>query len=454
MRPPLVPAARRPPAYQPVRPAAGAVPPAPRQPEPIIEFEPLDGPEVPAIEVEGYEEVTTGQAPTGERLGRRRSVTPIVAAVAAIVVALILLAILANRGLLPDGSGPEPTPLRATDLTAPELPTWRLKLGDDPPAAVPGHALFDYVLSWRVGRVYAWFGGSMLVNVTNRGATDAYVDRVRFVPDWGSASNYSTGWGRYVPAGEEVPIGLIAFDGPPSVGSHTYRFTLEVRVETRSGTWVRDTSETTEQQTMEVLAPQQTAEYPTYKNDPTIYKQVNGLVRPYDTAVVDLASNLSAGLGANYCVYWLCALFDWVTNELLYTSDPSDDDIWSPPGDTLAAGGGDCEDYSILISSVVARWGGDSRFYVISQHAFSAIYLGPPTMNTSLAVGALTRYCGTAARYAWYVDDLGYWIIADGTSSQYLGGLPFNGVATDTEGGWDIGSTDYLYVTDIVPILA
>jgi len=454
MRRQTLPPAGRAPAYQPVRPASGGVPPAPRQYEPIPEFEPVEGPEVPVIEVEAFEEIGPGTTGPEERLDRRRSVTPVVAAVAAIVVALILLAILSNRGLLPDGDGFEPTPLTAQDLTAPEMPTWRPDLGDEPPATGPGRAFFDYVISWRLGKVYAWFGGSMLVNVTNRGSTDAYVDRVRFVPDWGPASNYSTGWGRYVPAGEEVPIGLIAFEGPPSVGTHTYTFTLEVRVQTVRGTWVRETTTTSEQQSMEVLAPQQASEYPTYRNDPAIYKEVNGLVRPYDTAVVDLASRLSAGLGANYSVYWLCALFDWVTSELLYTSDPSDDDIWSPPGDTLAAGGGDCEDYSILISSVVERWGGNSRFYVISQHAFTAVYLGPPTLDTALAVGALTRYYGTAARYAWYVDDLGYWVIADGTSSQYLGGLPYNGVATDIEGGWDITPTEYLYVTDVVPTVA
>jgi len=449
---PRLPPHRRPTAYQPVRPAAGGVPPAPRQPEAIPEFEPLGGPEVPAIEVEGIEEVGTGLPGEGERLGRRRSVTPIVAAVAAIVVAIILLAILSNRGLLPDGNSITPTPLTAADLVAPELSAWSPDLGDEAPETSVGRSPFDYVLSWRVGRVFAGFGGSMLVNVTNRGTTDAYVDRVRFMPDWDAGPGYSTGWGRYVPSKEEVPIGLIAFDGPASAGTYTYRFMLEVRVETRLGIWVRETTETSETQTLQVLGPVQPPQYPTYGNDPAIYEQVNRLVRPFDAGVVDLAGRLSAGLGANYSVYWLCALFDWVTSELTYTSDPSDDDVWSPPGDTLAAGGGDCEDYSILISSVVELWGGNTRFYVITQHAFAAVYLGPPTMDSGAAAAALTRYHGTSARYAWFVDDLGYWVIADGTSSQFLGGLPFNGVATDTAGSWDISPTEYLYVTDVVPV--
>ncbi len=450
---PTPPTAIHAPAYQPVRPSAGGVPPARRTVEPIPEFEPVDGPEVPAIEVVGLDEVDAGASDFGEvdqHLERRRSVTPVVAAVASIVAILILLAILSNRGLLPDGDGPEPTPLTAADLTAPELPTWRPDLGDEPPTSIPGRTLFDYVLSWRVGRVFAGFGGSMLVNVTNKGSTDAYVDRVRFLPDWDTTSAYATGWGRSVPAGEEVPIGLIAFDGPASGGPYTYKFTIEVRVH-RLGTWLRETVETSEVQTMEVLSPQQASDYPTYRNDPAIYKELNRLVRPNDIAVVDLADRLSAGLGANYSAYWLGALFDWVTNELIYTSDPSDDDIWSPPGDTLAAMGGDCEDYSILISSVIEHWGGNSRFYVITKHAFAAVYLGPPTMDTASAVGALTRYYGTSARYAWFVDELGYWAIADGTSSQYLGGLPYNGVATDTAGAWDISPTEYLYVTDVVP---
>ena len=100
---------------------------------------------------------------------------------------------------------------------------------------------------------------------------------------------------------------------------------------------------------------------------------------------------------------------------------------------------------------MVEHWGGNSRFYIISGHAFAAVYVGDLSMDTLDVANALNSYYGTSTRYSWFVDDLGYWIIADGTSSQYLGGLPYNGVATDASGGWDIRNTEYLYITDIYP---
>jgi transglutaminase-like putative cysteine protease len=389
-----------------------------------------------------------------ERLRRRRLARSRVATVATtLVLVIVLLAVLANRGMLPRPDTFKPTALEASDLGAPEVPSWALDRGDPAPAARAGVSRNGYELIWTITPVYAGWGGSMLVNVTNRGPADVHIDHVRLVPDWDPTSNYVTGWGRDIPAGGTRTIGLIAFSGPPSAGVYTYGFELEVREESAipRDQWVRATVTMGGTHTVDVLPASPVPSYPTYHNDPAIYKRVNDLVRPDDPLVAQLATQVSSGLGANYSIYWLASLFDWVTSNLTYIRDPSDDDVWSPPGDTLAIKGGDCEDYSILIASVVEHWGGDARFDVITDHAFAAIYLGPPDMDANAAVAALSGFYGGSARFAWFKDTLGHWLIADGTTAQYLGGLCYNGVPTDTSGSWDITGTEYLYITDIYP---
>jgi transglutaminase-like putative cysteine protease len=202
---------------------------------------------------------------------------------------------------------------------------------------------------------------------------------------------------------------------------------------------------------IEVLPQVAVEPYSVYENDKDVYRKVNDLIDPDDPRVAALADQVSEGLGNEYNLYWIAALFDWVISELEYQRDPSEGDEWAPPGQTCDSLAGDCEDYAILLASVVEHWGGNAQFYIITKHAFAGVYIGPRTMDVNAVVDALDLYYGTSPYFSWFVDDLGYWIIADGTSGQYLGGLPYGGVATDNQGGWDIDETEYLYITDIYP---
>jgi transglutaminase-like putative cysteine protease len=389
-----------------------------------------------------------------ELRGRRRrsGVGTVVAVVAGILVALIILALLMETGLIPTPNDFEPTAVDISDVSGPAIPGFLLDRGDPAPTPGAGGIGFSFSLSWTTTDVYSGFGGALRVNFTNTHTTDVYVKQVTFVPEWAEPhERFTTGWGRLVPPGEERYIGLLGFSGPSSGGSYSYHFSVDVLVKRQVlNQWAVSSAET-DPQTMEVKPVQAEGSYPVYKNDPDIYRKVNDLIDPDDPLVVQVANQVSAGLGETYNTYWVLSLFDWLLDNLEYNSDPSDEDIWSPPGETCSLGSGDCEDFSIVIASVVEHWGGNARFYVISRHAFAAIYLGPTDMNTEALTEAMGNYYGTAVRAAWFVDDLGYWIIADGTSAQYLGGLPYHGVATDLSGGWDIQETEYLHVVDIYP---
>ena len=387
------------------------------------------------------------------RLRRSRKIGTVTAIVSGFLLAIIVFALLFDQGFfLVDNF--DATPLTATDISAPEVPDWDPNFGEPPPptsgGVTPG---MSYSISWTTSHVFVERGGVMRVNLTNKGATQIYVERIMMVPEWAGVGDvYRTSFGRFIDPGQEVFIGLLGFTGPSAPGLYTYHFELDLLVKRPVlMTWASIEGEDSRDQEMQVLPAEVTSGYPIHTNDDDIYRRVNDLVEPNDPSVATIADQIRQGLGDSYNLFWIASLFEWVLQELEYRSDPSDDDVWSPASDTCSVLEGDCEDFSIVIASVVEHWGGNARFYVISKHAFAAVYVGGTDMDTVATASALDRFYGTSVRYSWFRDELGYWIIADGTASSFLGGLPYNGVATDLQGSWDIRDTEYLYITDIYP---
>jgi hypothetical protein len=415
--------------------------------EVVEEFEPYEDDMGEEISEEEYEAER-------RRIGRKRVTGTVGATMLGILAALLVFMLLLGPSTFPFVDSFSPTALQQSDLGVPRVPDFEPNLGDTPPTPSGGTGTTaQYVITWSTTPVFAGRGGSMRVNVTNRGSTDIFVEQVRMYVEWEDPMvYYHTSFGRYVAPGEEVPIGLLAFNGPAAAGAYQYHFEVDLMVKRLVlGTWADMDPQSHDPFDMEVLPVTTVDPYPVHENDKDVYRKVNDLIDPDDPRVAELADQVREGLGDQYNLYWIASLFDWVITELEYRSDPSEGDVWAPPGETCDSMAGDCEDYSILIASVVEHWGGNAQFYIITSHAFAAVYLGPRSMDVDPAVSALDSYYGTSPSYSWFVDDLGYWIIADGTSSQYLGGLPYNGVATDMQGGWDIEKTDYLYVTDIYP---
>jgi transglutaminase-like putative cysteine protease len=409
---------------------------------------------VPELEEDQGEEITFEEFKEEKRrLRRRRIVGSVAASICGFLAAIIIFILLVNNGFIPGVDNFEPTPLTTVDISSPGVPDWDPGFGETPPATTAGiRPSVSYTISWVMSKVFEGRGGAMRVNVTNNGATQIFVERVWMVPEWEPTRLFHSSRGYYVDPDEEVFIGLIGFSGPSGPGLYTYHFELDLLVQRPVMlNWADLPTEQSRPSEMEVLPAETVSGYPIHDNNKDIYRKVNDLIEPDDPEVVSIADQVSEGLGDSYNLYWIASLFEWVLIELEYQSDPSENDVWSPAGDTCSLLSGDCEDFSIVIASVVEHWGGNARFYIISKHAFAAVYVGPPEMDTNAVASSLNTFYGTSTRYSWFKDDLGYWIIADGTASQHLGGLPYNGVATDLQGGWDIKDTEYLYITDVYP---
>jgi hypothetical protein len=87
---------------------------------------------------------------------------------------------------------------------------------------------------------------------------------------------------------------------------------------------------------------------------------------------------------------------------------------------------GDCEDYALLLSSMVARAGGTARVYLTIDHAFAAVYVGNTSMDLADATDDVRAYYGTDVNVHAFSDELGYWMVADPLGSFYMGGLAVN----------------------------
>ncbi|MHA2429380.1 MAG: transglutaminase-like domain-containing protein, partial [Candidatus Hermodarchaeia archaeon] len=135
-------------------------------------------------------------------------------------------------------------------------------------------------------------------------------------------------------------------------------------------------------------------------------------------------------------------------NNLSYISDQAGRDYWCTPRETLTRGGGDCEDFSILFSSMMGVLGGTTRIYLTETHAFSVLFCGNETQKNDI-LGAVEDYYGTQPNFVVFEDETGHWLTADPAGSLYLGGLPADSVPS-TNSGFNFFNTTEIHIVDIV----
>jgi transglutaminase-like putative cysteine protease len=75
-------------------------------------------------------------------------------------------------------------------------------------------------------------------------------------------------------------------------------------------------------------------------------------------------------------IYKICALFDYLYKKWNYSSDPGGMEYFEKAGVSVFTMSGDCDDYSILLVSMIKSLGGDGRIICVSGHAYPELYLG------------------------------------------------------------------------------
>jgi transglutaminase-like putative cysteine protease len=247
--------------------------------------------------------------------------------------------------------------------------------------------------------------------------------------------------------GEEKRIGYVSVQVPEGAENLKLKLGMSLLAKTQSDKWYYYERQYFEEFIIDV-EKEPLEESPAYISNPrSVFSLMDSKIDPYDTGVRKMAAVSAKKYPGQYNVYQLCSLFDDTKSRIDYISDPRGRDLWSTPGETLEVGAGDCEDYAILLASLVEAIGGTSRIYLTDTHAFASVYIGDAD-NTALIVEAIRRYYGDLPVY-YTTDEYGSWLLMDPTSSVYAGGLPAG--AAPVKNGWTFQNTSQVIVIDIAP---
>lgn len=316
----------------------------------------------------------------------------------------------------------------------------------------------DLSIQFSVGAMYEDYGGALSVTVVNGGYRDVFLTAYRF--EWVESGDV---FEKYVymsiGGGETADAGIIGIEGPPDSGVREYRMYVKL-LQDRGGSYYKymngnDDWIPFEIGTIDVNPLGSEIDYDYVVNSELYFNRANELVTIDSPQVANAVTQSSA-----YRIYpespaynydKLCAIFDYVSETIDYTSEPEGEDIWKEPEESLSTGTGDCEDFSLLIATMVHQVGGTPRLFLIDGHAFAGVFIGNTSRELADARDSIMAYYGTELNIHTIDDEKGYWLIADPLGSFYLGGLSVSASPTEYNEGWDwsFDDTPVLHAVDI-----
>ena len=320
------------------------------------------------------------------------------------------------------------------------------------------HASPDISIQFTLGEFYTDYGGVIDVTAINDGNWDVFL--IAFGFQWtGTNEIYEKQVNLTITSGSTVELGLLSIDGPGSSGEIEYRMLVEV-LEKRGNEYYRITAGTDnwvpfEPSTISVMEETYPREYDYRINYYLYFDRTNELITPDSASVTYTANLATTHLGSGYKVSKIAAIFDYVDEILTYRLEPEGTDEWQAPEDCLSTKTGDCEDYSLLIASMVMEIGGTSRMYLIDGHAFAAIYIGNTTDDLENATNSIAAYYNQELKIYHLEDETGYWVVADPLGSFYFGGPPVGAVPISggEDWGWTFNDTTVVHAIDITGVV-
>lgn len=149
------------------------------------------------------------------------------------------------------------------------------------------------------------------------------------------------------------------------------------------------------------------------------------------SVVRNFAVKLASGSPGSFNLGQVCGIFDYCFMKWKYVDDPASNEFISSASNTIEGSNlsGDCDDFAVLIGSLILSIGGDVRinysFNDISGHAFTEVNLGKPNMaKVKKYLRARYTYENTI-HYSMDEDD-DIWLNLDWTAKM-PGGPYFNG---------------------------
>ncbi|MGB9636316.1 MAG: transglutaminase domain-containing protein [Thermoplasmata archaeon] len=303
-----------------------------------------------------------------------------------------------------------------------------------------------------IGEIYARFGGAAHVYLQNndpmdfqKPSSDLFILNISIV--WHNSIKTTKPVQKYVNAGNKSDLGIWNFKAPDQPGKYLYNFEITAFArDAHTNQWAGPRNISFKESEIEVVSLGNYQKNEVVKNEKEIYGKINSLSKP--TALVNSKiEELKKNSTSTYTTALLLEIFEYACT-INYSQEPSGVDYWQSPDETISRASGDCEDFAILISSLVSGAGGTARFAYTSNHAFAIIYIGT---NFTEIQSAVNLYYHHNLNMVFFEDEFGYWVIADPAGEPYLGGLPVSGIPCSEKNGtwlWYLNSS-YIGIIDI-----
>lgn len=109
--------------------------------------------------------------------------------------------------------------------------------------------------------------------------------------------------------------------------------------------------------------------------------QYAAAIDPSNPVTRDFAVSIAAKSPGEYNIGQICFIYDHISSRWRYVNDPRGSDYVSPASRTIQAGlVGDCDDFAVLMASLIEAIGGAARVVVgfsgEGAHAYAEVYAG------------------------------------------------------------------------------
>ncbi len=126
---------------------------------------------------------------------------------------------------------------------------------------------------------------------------------------------------------------------------------------------------------------------------PKSYEEFNLLVRPNDPVIKQTADKISSIACSGNKICSAKAMFYFVRDNFDYMSDPMEYEYVKGARESLAVGGGDCDDASVLLVNLLEAIGLDARFVFIPEHVYVQVKVPGYKENRWLNLDPTCKNC-------------------------------------------------------------
>ncbi|MBC7080825.1 MAG: transglutaminase domain-containing protein [Thermoplasmatales archaeon] len=282
----------------------------------------------------------------------------------------------------------------------------------------------SYEVTWKISPAYSLSRCAFKIYINNTGESDIFVYGFAIkINGREQISKYEHG--KEILRGENKSF-IFSFLCPEE-GNHSYKLGVYFMAGKGRKWYDHGLKYLKEEKYIEVKGFESKKEHKFYKNYFRYFDKINELVNPFDPIIKSKANEITSKYGSSYNIAKICAIFDWVYENVEYKKEEKDE--WNKPSYAIF-NGGDCEEFAMLISALISAIGGNARIYLTDNHAFSSIYIGK---NLSL-LECIDAYYSANLTYAIFEDEFGYWLVADPLSYFYLGCLPVGSAVAGEKG--------------------